>query len=104
MLKQVLRGFPHSGTSWKCLKLCMSGRYILLSSGETIYCWRCLAQAASLSCTDVEVGAQRAKGWHFDGHNRSENSDWDDGGAALHMWEMRTWWHWLEEMCDSQGL
>lgn len=105
MLKQALWGFPHSGTFWKRLKLCVSGRYIPLSSGETAYCWRSLVQAASLSCTDVEVGAQRAKGWPFDGHNRSENTDWDDGGAALHVWEMGTWWDWLEEeMCDSQGL
>lgn len=52
----------------------------------------------------MEVGAQRAKEWHFDGHNRSENTDWDDGGAALHVWEMGTWWDWLELMCDLQGL
>lgn len=31
--------------------------------------------------------------------------DWDDGGAELHVWEMGTWWDWMEEeMCDSQGL
>lgn len=82
-----------SGNGWSSVCL----QVLPLISGGTVYCWRCLAQAASLSCTDVELGAQRAKGWHFDGHNRSENTDWDDGGAALHVWEMGTWWDWLEE-------
>lgn len=42
----------------------------------------------------MEVSAHRAKGWHCEGHNRSEITDWDDGGAALRVWEMGTWWDW----------
>lgn len=120
MLRQPFWGFPHSGIFWKwllfLLRLWVFGGYIPSSSGDTMNCCRCLAQAASVSWADVEVGAQIAKGWHFHGRSRSEKY-WL---AALNVWGLSrrgwwwcctacmgdgTWWYWLEkEMCGLWGL